>query len=165
MTIAPPTHTGPDVPQRDPRAVGRPHRSLALWQVNLLRVGYLVVGVGLAIVKWPALFSHLTWSLAEGAKECILIAMSVLALLGLRHPTKLLPLLILEVGWKLLWLGVVALPAWRADSVDPAMANQIVDVLWVGLIIAVVPWPYAVRTYLLATGEPWRRDDRTPMTP
>ena len=26
---------------------------LALWQVNLLRVGYLVMGGGLAVFKWP----------------------------------------------------------------------------------------------------------------
>ena len=29
-----------------------------LWQLNLLRVGYLVMGGGLAVVKWPLLFTH-----------------------------------------------------------------------------------------------------------
>ena len=28
------------------------------WQLNLLRVGYLVMGGGLAVVKWPLLFTH-----------------------------------------------------------------------------------------------------------
>src|SRR5215212_3123830 len=86
----------------------KPARSTAqlpLWRINVLRVGYLVMGGGLAIYKWPQLFSHEPWSLAEGKVECLLVAMSVLALLGLRYPIRMLPILLFEVGWKALWLG------------------------------------------------------------
>ena len=31
---------------------------VSLWQLNLLRMGYLVIGGGLAVVKWPLLFNH-----------------------------------------------------------------------------------------------------------
>jgi hypothetical protein len=31
---------------------------VSLWQLNLLRVGYLVMGGGLVVVKWPLLFTH-----------------------------------------------------------------------------------------------------------
>jgi hypothetical protein len=102
---------------------------LALWQLNLLRVGYVVMGVGLAVAKWPLLFADKPWGLAEGTVECLLVAMSVLALLGLRHPQRMLPVLLFEVAWELLWLGVMALPAWLDNQLDSATREQAAAVL------------------------------------
>lgn len=78
------------------------------------------MGVGPAVIKWPLLISHEPWGLAEGAKECLLIAMSVLALLGIRYPLRMLPILLFEVSWKLLRLGVVALPLWSDNQLEGA---------------------------------------------
>jgi hypothetical protein len=134
---------------------------LALWQLNLLRVGYLVMGGGLAVYKWPLLFADKPWGLAQGTVECLLVAMSVLALLGLRHPQRMLPILLFEVAWKLLWLGVVALPAWLDNQLDSATREQTAKVLWVAIIIAVIPWRYVLTHYVLAAGQPWRRSRPT----
>ena len=49
---------------------------------------------------------------------CVLVAMSLFALLGVRYPTKLLPLLLLETAWKVLWLFVVALPKATAGDLE-----------------------------------------------
>lgn len=135
----------------------RPSSQLSLWQLNLLRVGYLVMGVGLAVRKWPLLVNHEPWRLAEGTKDCLLIAMSVLALLGIRYPQRMLPILLFEVIWKLLWLGIVALPLWRDDQLEGATRNQTFDLLWVVLIIAVIPWRHVLAQYVMAPGDPWRR--------
>ena len=144
-----------------PRSVGPPaERQLAqvpLWRLNLLRVGYLVVGVGLAVVKWPLLLGHEPWALKEGTVECMLVAMSVLVLLGLRYPLRMLPILLFEVAWKLTWLGVVALPLWSEDKLDAATREQAGAVLWVVIIIAVVPWRHVLAQYVTAHDEPWRR--------
>jgi hypothetical protein len=146
-------------PQPDPSEDhgARPSGQLALWQLNLLRVGYLVMGVGLAVIKWPLLFNHEPWGLAEGTKECLLIVLSVLALLGIRYPQRMLPILLFEVSWKLLWLGVVALPLWSDDQLVGATRTQAGDVLWVVVIIAVIPWRHVLAHYVMAAGEPWRR--------
>ncbi|HET6627939.1 MAG TPA: hypothetical protein VFG63_16220 [Nocardioidaceae bacterium] len=130
---------------------------LPLWRVNLLRVGYLVMGGGLAIRKWPLLFDHEQWGLMEGTVQCMLVAMSVLALLGLRYPVRMLPILLFEVAWKLTWLGVVALPLWWDDNLEGATRTQTDAVLWVVIIIAVIPWGYAFKQYVRAPGDPWRR--------
>jgi hypothetical protein len=130
---------------------------LSLWQLNLLRVGYLVMGVGLAVYKWPLLFEHRTWGLAEGTVQCLLVAMSVLALLGLRYPQRMLPVLLFEVAWKLMWLGVVALPLSLDGNLQGATRVQAGTVLWVGIIIAVIPWRHAFSQFVVAAGEPWRR--------
>jgi hypothetical protein len=135
----------------------RTPRQLSVWQLNLLRVGYLVMGVGLAVIKWPLLFDHEAWGLAEGTKECLLITMSVLALLGIRYPLRMLPVLLFEVSWKLLWLGVVALPLWSDNQLEGATRTQASAVLWVVIIIAVIPWRHVLAQYVMAPGEPWRR--------
>lgn len=135
----------------------RPSGPLPLWQLNLLRVGYFVMGVGLAVIKWPLLFVHESWGLAEGTKECLLIAMSVLALLGLRYPQRMLPILLFEVSWKLLWLGVVAFPRWSDNHLEGATRTQAGVVLWVVIIIAVIPWRHVFAQYVMAPGEPWLR--------
>jgi hypothetical protein len=150
------TTSGPSRPPKRP--VRRSPEQLALWQINLLRVGYLVMGVGLALVKWPLLFHHQTWSLDEGTIECLLVAMSVLALIGVRHPVRMLPILLFEVAWKVLWLGVIALPLWVDDKLDGATRTQVGAVLWVGIIIAVIPWRHVLTQYVGAPGDPWRRN-------
>ena len=80
-----------------------PPEQLPLWRLNVLRVGYFVVGVGLAVTGWPLLLDHDSWELKEGTVVSMLVTMSVLALLGLRYPTRMLPILLFEGGWKLIW--------------------------------------------------------------
>ena len=83
--------------------------------------------------------------------------MSVLALLGLRYPVRMLPILLFEVGWKALWLGIVALPLWSGGRLEDAFLTQTNAVLWVVIVAAVIPWRYAANQYVLAAGDPWRR--------
>jgi hypothetical protein len=130
---------------------------LALWRLNLLRVGYLFMGGGLAIVKWPLLLDHSSWTLREGLIECLLVGMSVLALMGLRYPIRLLPILLFEVTWKLLWLGVVALPHWANDDLDSATRTETGVVVLVVVVIAVIPWRHVLDQFVSAPGDPWRR--------
>ena len=95
-TLDIPTTAGPD---------------LTPWlRLHAMRGGYLLMGVGLALVKWPKLPSAHNLPLYEGVTLCLLTAMSLLAFLGLRYPVKMLPVLLFEALWKLLWFGVVALP-------------------------------------------------------
>jgi hypothetical protein len=144
-------------PEGSEVAASRPPKPIALWQVNVLRVGYLVMGVGLALIKWPLLFGHPAWGVAEGTKECLFIALSFLALLGLRYPLRMLPILLFEVTWKLIWLGIVALPAWVDNDLDGALRTEAGAVLWVVIIIAVIPWRHVFAQFVTAPADPWRR--------
>jgi hypothetical protein len=125
-------------------------------RLNLMRAGYLLMGVGLAVVKWPLLAGAHTLPLYEGVTLCLLVAMSVLALLGLRHPVALLPVLLFESAWKLLWLAVVALPRAVSDDWDAATTEIAVNCSLVVVILAVTPWPYVWQRYVRTPGDPWR---------
>jgi hypothetical protein len=146
------TRSAPSAPAG--RGVGTP---LPLWRLNVLRGGYLLMGGGLAVVKWPLLLDRGSWGLEEGTIVTLLVGMSVLALLGLRHPERMLPILMFEVTWKLLWLGLVAVPLWLDGTLQGDMLEQTATILWVVPIIVVVPWRYVVRQYVTGPGTAWRR--------
>ena len=129
---------------------------LSTTRLHLMRAGYLFMGVGLAIVKWPLLAHADALPLYDGVTLCLLTAMSLLAFLGLRYPIKLLPLLLFESLWKLLWLALVALPGAIAGTLDAATTVTVFNCSLVVLILAVTPWRYVWRTYARATGDRWR---------
>ena len=142
----------PEIHDRDARSPD----GLPTWRLNVMRVGYLVMVVGLAITKWPELLAGGPWELKEGTVLTMLVAMSVLALMGLRYPQRMLPILLFEVGWKLTWLGVVALPLWLDGNLAGATREQTAKVLWVVIIIAVIPWRHVVGQFVIARGDRWR---------
>jgi hypothetical protein len=129
---------------------------LSLTRLHLMRVGYLLMGVGLVLVKWPLLPDAHNRPLYEGVTLCLLTAMSLLAFLGLRHPVKLLPVLLFESAWKLLWLALVALPKAVTGDLDSATTDTLVNCSLVVVIIAVIPWRYVWRNYVRTTGDRWR---------
>ena len=137
-------------------AVPRSSTELSLARLHAMRAGYLLVGVGLAFVKWPLLPDAHALPLFEGVTLCLLTAMSFLALVGLRHPVKLLPLLLFEATWKLLWLALVALPAAVTGNLDAATTELVVNCSLVVVILAVIPWRFVWRTYVRASGDRWR---------
>jgi len=123
-----------------------------------MRVGYLIMSGGLAVTKWPLLFDRdEPWPLYEGTTAYLLVAMGLLALLGLRYPVKMVPLLVFESAWKVMWLLAVAWPLWTADQMDPATSDVASSCLLVVIVIAVTPWRYVLDQYLLAHGDPWRQ--------
>jgi hypothetical protein len=126
-------------------------------RLNLMRGGYALMGVGLVLVKWPLLPQALTLPLYEGVTLCMLVAMSLLAFLGLRYPVKLLPVLLFESAWKLLWFGAVALPTALTSDLDDATTEVAFNSSLVVVILAVTPWRYVWREYVSASGDRWRR--------
>ncbi|SRR5579859_74997 len=123
---------------------------LSVPRLYALRFFYLVVAVGLAIVVWPNVVSHDIGPLTGAATaNSLLAAIGLLALLGLRHPVKMLPLLVFEVVWKAIYLAFYALPLWRGGQLDEASLANIQSVLVVVLFVPMIPWRHVVKTYLV----------------
>ncbi|MFC0680628.1 hypothetical protein ACFFGH_22590 [Lysobacter korlensis] len=130
---------------------------LPAYRLNLMRFGYLVMGVGLVVFRWPSLLQASSLSVMEGAVVCLMVALSLLAFLGLRYPIAMMPVLVFEVAWKLLWLAVVAVPHLLANDMDAPTEKLFSSVLWVVIIIAVTPWDYVWKRYVKEPGDRWRR--------
>jgi hypothetical protein len=98
------------------------------------------MGVRLAIIKWPLLIQDAaSLPLMDGVVTCLLTAMSLLAFLGLRYPVRMLPILLFEVAWKVLWIAVIAI-LLVADDMNAATREVLFSCSFVVIIIAVIPW-------------------------
>ena len=131
---------------------------MSTFRLYLLRATYLLLAVGLGFMVWPRLFSHSsTWALKHGDTFGLLSGIQVLAVVGLRYPAKMLPLLLFELTWKSVWLLAIALPLWRADAVDAGTAES-VRACAMGVIVCVVaiPWKYVWLKFVKEPGDRWR---------
>ena len=141
--------------------------SLSVRRLNVMRLGYLVMGVGLVLVKWPLFFKDGglgSLPVFEGVVAALLTAMSLLAFLGLRYPIQLLPILIFESLWKLIWLAAVGVPHLLAGDMGAQMSAVFSSVSVVVIILAVTPWRYVIARYVTKRGDPWRSDPMRPIT-
>jgi|1185.fasta_scaffold477127_1 hypothetical protein len=163
-TKAPP-HDLPDTTsRRNDRNSTTAAAGVSLPRLYLLRLGYLLVAVGIALTKWPLLINHqVPWPLFEGVETCMLVALSLLAFLGLRYPLQMLPILLFELAWKFIWVGVVVLPLWISHQMDPATLQVFYSCLVVLIVVAVIPWRYVLAHYVMKPGDPWRSDVSRPV--
>lgn len=130
---------------------------LSLPRLYLMRSAYAFMGLGLVAVKWPLFIAPpASWPLAQSVVDSLLAAMGLLALVGLRYPVRMLPVLLLESLWKLLWLGVVALPAARSGDMSAAMSEVVVVCSLVVVILVAIPWRFVWTQYTATPGDRWR---------
>ena len=125
-------------------------------RLNVLRFGYAFFGAGLAIVKWPLIQNAHSLPVMEGVVACLLTAMSLLAFLGLRYPVRMLPILLFEVTWKVIWIAAVAIPHLVSDDLDAATREVLFSCSFIVVIVAVIPWRYTWRRYVQTPGDAWR---------
>ncbi len=143
-------------PTSVPTTVKDGRDELSLRRLYALRFGYLVVGLGLVMTKWPLFLQRDSWEVMEGVVNVMLTAMSLLALLGLKYPVRMLPVLLFESAWKLIWLAAVGIPHLIAGDMDARMSSVLFNVSLVVVILAVTPWDYVWKRYVRAPGDPWR---------
>ena len=132
---------------------------VSVFRLYLLRATYLLIVVGLGAVIWPLIIHHPgTVSLMGSVVRALLGAVALLALLGLRYPLQMLPLLLFELLWKSIWLVAFALPLWSEHRIDAATAETVRDCL-MGVVIfpLAIPWGYVWTRYVRQPGDPWKR--------
>lgn len=81
---------------------------------------------------------------------CIWASYSVLSILGIIQPLKMLPIVMLEILYKMIWLILVAYPLWMSNQLAGSPAEGMTNVfLLVALPILAMPWRYFFRKYIL----------------
>ncbi len=127
-----------------------------VWRLYVLRAAYLVLAVGLGLSVWPKLLGGVpASSVAQSVVRAMLAALSLLALIGLRYPLRMLPLLLFEITWKAIWLGVVAYPAWASGRMDADTLKTAWECIGVVIVPLLIPWRYVVSDYIRRRGDPW----------
>ena len=122
---------------------------------------YLFIAVGLVLTVWPDIIAPPnTVANVNTVVRSLLGALAVLCLLGLRYPLQMLPLLLFEFLWKMIWVVAFALRMWLHQGLDQYASETLFACLMgVVLVPITVPWGYVFRHYVTARGEPWRRSD------
>jgi hypothetical protein len=131
------------------------HREVSLVRLHVLRAAYLLLVVGIGAMVLPPLVSHAPN--ARGVIPSLLAGVGVLALLGLRHPLQMLPLLMFELVWKAIWLFVFGIPQWFSGELPPTFADDF-KAITAGVVLMpiVIPWGHVWRHYVKKPGESWR---------
>lgn len=130
---------------------------VSTFRLYLLRAMYLLIAVGLGITIWPGiLFPPENLSHMSSVVRSVLGAVSLLAVLGIRYPLKMLPLLFFEFLWKSIWVLVFGLPLWSAQKLDPN-TRETLNACLMGIVLVplVMPWGYVFGHYLKAPGDRW----------
>ena len=131
-------------------------RPVSLFHLYGLRILFLLIGIFLLLNVGPML-PEPPPTVATGASRALFVALGLLALVGIRYPLQMLPVMLFELTWKLLWMGFIGLPLWSAGRLDPGNAQSFTEV-GVGIVmcIIVIPWPYVWRNYVKRPSEWWR---------
>jgi hypothetical protein len=142
------------------RAAATSSPDVSLIHLYLLRAGYLLLAVGLGLTVWPALIQRVAWIPTlcpwNGIGNSLLAALSLLALVGLRYPLKMLPLLLFELTWKSIWLSSVALPVWTTHGPIGADMQQTIQACLMAVIFPlIIPWRYVFATFAQQAGDRW----------
>ena len=126
---------------------------LRLWA---MRAMYLLMAAGIGLTIWPLILSHgPELPRMTGVAWALLGAIGLLALLGLRYPLRMLPLLLVELTWKVIWLAAFALPRWLDGTLDEAMRTTIFETSLGAVLLVVIPWRYVWANYVVGPSDPW----------
>jgi hypothetical protein len=119
--------------------------------IYLLRLLFLLVFLFVGYDSWTSILKHVgPWDHVRAAALCMWAAYSLLSLIGIFYPLKMIPLVMFEIIYKIIWLIIVAYPLWAANRLAGSPAEEMTYAfLWVVLPIVAMPWKYALDTYIL----------------
>ena len=124
-------------------------------RLYVLRATYLLLIVGLGALIGPSLINPAP--MARGVIASLLGGVGLLALIGLKYPLQMLPLLMFEFAWKTLWLLAFGIPQWSAGQMPATFTEDFQNIAFgVILIPVVMPWGYVYRHYIRQPATRWR---------
>src|SRR5215212_84392 len=96
----------------------------------------------------------------------MVVGLAILAVVGIRYPLKMLPLLFFEFTWKAIWVLALGLPLLLSGGLDSNVSfggtETLVNcLLGIVLVPLVVPWGYVFKHYLKAPGARWGKKQAT----
>jgi len=125
-------------------------------RLAVMRAMYLIMAVGLGLTIWPLIVSHDPMlPRMTGVAFALLGTIGLLALLGLRYPLQMIPLLLFELTWKVIWLVAFALPRWLDGTLDAGMRSSVFDTSLGLVLLFVIPWRFVWANYVAKPGDAW----------
>jgi hypothetical protein len=116
-----------------------------------LRFLYLFNAVVVGFAAWPQVFrQEQPWDLMHRVVWTIYAAFSCLMLLGVLLPLRMLPLLLMQLMYKTIWMVAVALPLWLQGHLSMISGTMSFFAVIVMLDLAAIPWSFVYQNYIRA---------------
>jgi len=128
---------------------------VSTFRLYLLRGMYAFIALGLVLTRWPEILNppadaaHM-----DNVVASMLGAVSLLALLGIRYPLRMLPLLFFEFLWKSMWVLMWGLDGQLSQDQQETLIACLMGIVPIPFV---VPWKYVFDHYIKAPGDPWRK--------
>jgi hypothetical protein len=132
---------------------------LSTVRLYLMRAMFFLNLFILGMSVWPAILSpDKPIEPMRGIALALWGTLSLLSILGLRHPVRMAPVLLFQFTYKAIWLLGVWLPLRNAGQLD-AVAAELFKACAVGIVLdtIVMPWGYLWRTLIMTPGDRWKR--------
>ncbi|MEO1227952.1 MAG: hypothetical protein AAFZ18_03530 [Myxococcota bacterium] len=124
-----------------------------------MRVPYVLTGGLFSVTVWSTLIDRWgQFAPVEGVAYAFWGALSLLAVIGIRFPVRMLPLLLLQLAYKAIWIAAVGYPLLSRGELDPD-GRALLQANLVGVVIdaVAIPWRFTVRAYLAGGARPLTR--------
>ncbi|WP_103070276.1 hypothetical protein [Aquimarina sediminis] len=116
----------------------------------IMRSIYLLTFTTLGYSTWSEIFSPSeVWGAYDGVTYSFWAAYATLMGLGIRYPLKMLPLLILQLFYKSVWLIAIAYPLWSTGQMDATSQGLLRPFLIaIPIDLIAIPWGFVYVNYL-----------------
>ncbi|MCL6220657.1 hypothetical protein [Zunongwangia pacifica] len=131
-----------------------PAVGLSKFRISLLRFYYVLMILVLGIDVWTAIFNHMDlWEPMTAVGYSLWATFAVLSIIGLMHPVKMIPIILLNITYKIIWLSIVAYPLWNLNQLEGSDAEGLTKSNFIGFIIdiIIIPWVYVFKNYILVS--------------
>ena len=119
--------------------------------IYLLRTLFALMFLFVGYDSWSYILRHAgAWDPLRAAAWSMFAAYSLLSILGVFRPLKMLPLVLFVIAYKSIWLLFVAYPLWSSGQLAGSPAEGMARVfMWIPVAIVAVPWKYVLEKYVL----------------
>ena len=114
------------------------------WRQHLMRGLFLLNFIGLAFDNWSSVIAGtLPVDIYPSVAISFWAAFSLLNLIGVLNPLRFIPILMLQLLYKTVWLLGNYRPAYLSDELTPGQEEFFwICVAGVGLNLLIIPWKY-----------------------
>ncbi|MDT0605511.1 hypothetical protein [Croceitalea rosinachiae] len=120
------------------------------WRWYLMKIFYGFIFIAFGYQIWTTILTNTAlWDPMEAVAFSFWAAYATLMGLGIRYPLKMLPLLLLQLFYKTVWLLIAYLPLKAAGNLDEtALELYKANSMGIVLDILIIPWGYVYKSYI-----------------
>ncbi len=125
-------------------------KKVSKFKLCAMKFVYLLTFVALGYDVWSEIINPSEiWGAYDGVVYSFWAAYTILMGLGIRYPLKMLPLLLLQLFYKSIWLLGIYLPLSLQGQLDTASEGFLMPfAIAIPLDLIAIPWKYVYKNYI-----------------